>query len=563
VRKTCPNANAYRVDFLVVTHKVKGFSLQKSQIVALTHKIHYFCRMNERYNLPSEYADSVGLFYAKSTSNAHKKGNGQFFTPKLVADFMANLAKPISDKVSILDPGCGTAILSCSLIEKLVLDFNVKEIELTLYETDKEVIVQTKQVINYLSKWLNNKEIEFNYSINESDFIIDNSEVFNSNSLFAIKNVKQFDYIISNPPYFKISKVDKRASVAKELVYGQPNIYSIFMGLSAKLLKNKGELIFITPRSFAAGNYFKAFRQSFFNEVSIADIHIFESRDKIFRNDNVLQENIILRASKKENKSIRVTVSKCNKGLQEPTEYIYRTEELINLKSKEKVLFIPSNQNESDTIRIFKEWNNTLNDFNIQISTGPVVAFRCTDFLKTKGLINGAISPLVWLHNVKEMEFVYPLQKGNKPNLIENTENSRKVLLKNKNYIFLRRFSSKDDKSRLVCCPYFSARFSTEMIGIENHINYIHRPNGNLEENEIWGISALFSSSLFDSFFRTFNGNTQVGASELKQIKIPPLEKIKTIGKKIKELQKQDKQEIDKIIREVLLEKIYVKDTRS
>ncbi len=519
--------------------------------------------LNEKYNLPSEYAEFIGLTYASSTSDKHKKSNGQFFTPKRISDFMANLAKPNLDKISILDPGCGTATLSCSLIEKLVSDSEIKEIDLTLYETDGSVVTQTKLVANYLAKWLESRNVKFNYTINELDFVINNSEAFNSNSLFGTENLKQFDYIISNPPYFKISKADKRASIAKELVYGQPNIYAIFMGLSAKLLKSQGELIFITPRSFAAGNYFKAFRQSFFNEISISDIHIFKSRDKMFKNDNVLQENIILRATKTKNTSIRVTVSECVKGLLDPTEYFYPTEELIDLKSKDKVLFIPSNQIESDTIKIFRKWNSTLNDFNIQISTGPVVAFRCTDFLKNEGQVNGTIVPLVWLHNVKEMEFAYPLQKGNKASIIENNEDSRKVLLKNKNYIFLRRFSSKDDKSRLVCCPYFANSIDTEMVGVENHINYIHRPNGDLSDNEIWGISALYSSSLFDTFFRTFNGNTQVGASELKQIKMPPLEDIEVIGSRVKQLQNHNKKEIDKIINEVLLERTYVKNTRS
>jgi len=518
---------------------------------------------NKKYYLPSEYAEIIGLSYAKSTSDKHKKNNGQFFTPKLISDFMANLAKPCLNKISILDPGCGTSILSCSLIEKLVSKSDIKEIELTLYETDKNVLVQTKKVINYLFKWLNSQNIKFRYSINETDFIIENSNAFNSNPLFGVKNLEQFNYIISNPPYFKIPKSDKRASIAKELVYGQPNIYSIFMGLSAKLLKNDGELIFITPRSFTAGNYFKAFRQLFFNEVSISDIHIFESRKKMFKNDNVLQENIILRATKTKRELIKITVSESDKDLQNPKEFNYPTNNLIDLNSTDKILFIPSNQKEADTIKIFRKWNNTLNNFNIQISTGPVVAFRCANFLKTEGQINGAISPLIWLHNVKEMEFTYPIQKRNKPIFIANTENSRKVLLKNKNYIFLRRFSSKDDKSRLVCCPYFSSSFNTEMIGVENHINYIHRPNDDLTQDEIWGISALFSSSLFDTFFRTFNGNTQVGASELKQIKMPPLDKIKLIGNIIKGLPKYNKEAIDKIIGEVLLIKTYDKDTRS
>lgn len=476
---------------------------------------------------------------------------------------MANLASPKSKKISILDPGCGTAILSCSLIETLMAKCDLNEIDLTLYETDVTLINETKKVVEFLGSWLTERNIKFNFTIYQADFILDNSEAFAQDSLFAKAKTKEYDYIISNPPYFKILKSDKRASIAKELVFGQPNIYSFFLGLSAKLLKSDGELIFITPRSFAAGSYFKAFRQSFFNDVSISNIHIFESRNKMFKNDNVLQENIILKATKQINRQIKITVSECDKGLHNPSESLFKTETLIDFKSKDKILFIPSNKKETNTIDIFKQWKNSLSDYNIQISTGPVVAYRCEDFLKIEGVLNETLSPLIWLHNIKEMELNYPFQKGNKPNFILNNENSRKVLIKNKNYVLLRRFSSKDDKSRLVCCPYFSYNCKTEMLGIENHINFIHRPKGDLSENETWGISALFSSSLFDTYFRTFNGNTQVGASELKQIKMPSLADIILIGSKIKEFVKPEKQVIDKVINEILFEKKYDKNPRS
>ncbi|MDD2636356.1 MAG: Eco57I restriction-modification methylase domain-containing protein [Bacteroidales bacterium] len=520
-------------------------------------------KLKENCKLPSEFAEFIGHKYAISTSDKHKKDIGQFFTSKQIAHFMANMADPKSRRISILDPGCGTAILSCSLIETLATKCDLNEIDLTLYETDLEIISETKKVIDFLVSWLTIKNIKLNFRINQFDFVLDNSDAFTQNSLFKNVKSKEYDYIISNPPYFKISKSDKRASLAKVLVYGQPNIYSIFLGLSAKLLKSDGELIFITPRSFAAGNYFKAFRHSFFNDVSISNIHIFESRNKMFKNDNVLQENIILRATKQENKKIKITVSECDLGLNNPSESSFKAETLIDFKSKDKILFIPSNKKEVNTIEIFKQWKNYLNDYNIQISTGPVVAFRCTDFLKTEGALNETLSPLIWLHNIKEMQLNYPLQKGNKPSYILNVENSRKVLIKNKNYVLLRRFSSKDDKSRLVCCPYFSYNLKTEMIGIENHINFIHRPKGDLSENETWGISALFSSSLFDTYFRTFNGNTQVGASELKQIKMPPLADIVLIGSKVKEFIRPEKQVIDRIINEILFEKIYDKNTRS
>lgn len=513
--------------------------------------------------LPSEFAEFVGLEYSRATSDKHKKSNGQYFTPQRIADFMGKLPKSKSGSVSILDPGCGTGILSCALIESISAKTTVSSIELTLFETDDDVVIQTQKVIDYLATWLGQKGIPLNYQIVQADFILENSNVFDAKNLFGSETIKTYDYIISNPPYFKISKNDKRAIAAKELVYGQPNIYSLFMGISAKLLNPDGELVFITPRSFAAGNYFKAFRQSFFNDVSISHIHIFESRNKMFKNDNVLQENIIIRASKQSNAVIKITVSECEDELNHPSERIFKTESLIDLNSKERILYIPSNEKETSTIEIFKKWENTLNDYNIQISTGPIVAFRCSEFFKAEGAVDDKHAPLIWLHNVKEMELVYPLAKGKKPSLIINSEQSKKVLLKNKNYILLRRFSSKDDKSRLVCCPYFASNFETDCIGFENHLNYIHRPNGNLSEDEIWGLSALYNSHLFDTYFRTFNGNTQVGASELKQIKMPPLDSIIRIGSQIKMLKSTNKLMIDKIVNEILIEKDHVENTRS
>ena len=47
------------------------------------------------------------------------------------------------------------------------------------------------------------------------------------------------------------------------------------------------------------------------------------------------------------------------------------------------------------------------------------------------------------------------------------------------------------------------------------------------------GICALLNSSLFDSYFRIFNGNVNVSATELREIPLPPLEAIKEIGNSI------------------------------
>src|SRR6185437_50162 len=490
--------------------------------------------------LPSHFADRVGQFYAKAVTAQHKKDKGQFFTPTEIARFMAGLAKQTKDKLKILDPGCGTAILSSSLVETLTKhNKNLKEIELVVYETDQDILPYTQAVLEYLSKWLKQHKIKFKPMLDSNDFVLENKDCFQvSATLFSEPQNATYDIVISNPPYFKIPKEDKRAIVAKSMVWGQPNIYSIFMMVATKLLKEGGELIFITPRSFASGNYFRAFREAFFKEIEIENIHLFGSRTDTFDRDSVLQETLILKGKKEKlngaSSSILVTHSNGIKDIESFTEKFYKTDELIDLKSKEKIIHLPTNDTDDKVIRLFKSWSGSLRQYDIQISTGPVVSFRATKYLFEQ-YQNGTVFlvPLYQLINTAKMQFEWPVTKRNKPQYIQLCEETKPLLLPNKNYVFLRRFSAKDDKSRLVATPYFVDITQAEYIGVENHLNYIYRPKGHLERNEILGLSALLNSNLFDTYFRTFNGNINVSATELREMPLPPLEDIKQIGNQI------------------------------
>jgi adenine-specific DNA-methyltransferase len=209
----------------------------------------------------------------------------------------------------------------------------------------------------------------------------------------------------------------------------------------------------------------------------------------------------------------------------------YSIEDLIDFNSKQKILHIPMSEIDANVIKLFKSWKGNLNKYNIQISTGPVVPFRSREFIsdnnsdKEKNYV-----PLYWMHNTSEMKFEWPVIKQGKGQYIQVCNSSKHLLIPNKNYIFLRRFSSKDDKKRLIASPYFFDFQTTELIGVENHLNYIYRPKGELERNEILGLAALLNSSLFDTYFRTFNGNINVSATELREIPLPPLDDIKKIG---------------------------------
>ncbi|HCN85268.1 MAG TPA: methyltransferase, partial [Sphingobacteriaceae bacterium] len=228
--------------------------------------------------LPSHFADRLGIYYTSLVNQEHKKENGQFFTPVEIATLMGSFASSQNASLRILDPGCGTAILTCSLIEHLVASGHKQSIALIAYETDSDLIPLSKKSLDYMNEWLKSKYIDFHYSLNTIDFVLENASCLSENgNLFSVKK-EPFDIIIANPPYFKLPIEDKRAIAAKAVVNGHPNIYAIFMAISAKLLKENGELIFITPRSYASGSYFKLFREYFFKIIEIDNVHLFVSR---------------------------------------------------------------------------------------------------------------------------------------------------------------------------------------------------------------------------------------------------------------------------------------------
>jgi len=502
--------------------------------------------------LPSQFADRLGAVYASAVSQKHKKEQGQFFTPVEIASLMATYSDFEGDAVRILDPGCGSAVLCCALVEHLVhSNKDLKQVDLVAYETDADLIPFSKRALQYLKEWAGEKGVEIHTTLYKEDFVLHKAGCFDEvGNLFA-RPTDLFDIVISNPPYFKLSIDDKRVKVAKVVVNGHPNIYAIFMALAAKLLADNGELIFITPRSYAAGRYFKAFREYFFKRIDLEKVHLFVSRKETFSRDKVLQETLIIKGTKTRHPKPRVLISSSEgiKDLHAPHFKTFAKHHIIDIHSKEKILYLPTSEYEEKVLNIFRSWTGKLAKYGINISTGPVVAFRCRDHI-SEYFENGSVkvAPLYWLHNVKQMALEWPVHKKSKGQYIRMNEKSAHVLIPNRNYVLLRRFSSKDDKHRLVAAPYFASFSSSKYIGVENKVNYIYRANGQLDSREVIGLCALLNSRLFDTYFRIFNGNVNVSATELREMPLPPLEIIHLIGDTIKDLQDFSLEKINEIV---------------
>ncbi len=460
--------------------------------------------------LPAAYAHRVRQWYL--SWNRSDKALGQYFTPLATARFMAEHLPLAGQPVRLLDPGAGLGILACAVCEIASVD-----IELEAFEIDGELAQCLEGCLSYAQQWMAKRGYSLAYMIRREDFVLTYADAL------YWTTPQPFDAVIANPPYFKLSKADSRARAAERVVHGQPNIYALFMAVSAALLRPGGHGMFITPRSYAAGQYFSRFREYFFGKMRPRMVHLFESRRDVF--DEVLQESLILLAERSDRDSDVILSTSASSA--DFAQVVQRRKSIDEVLGADNILHL-SLTDEDDAIgEIVRAWSGSLRAYGMEISTGPVVPFRATEFVSANGDVPFTHAPLLWMQNVQPMRCAWPVRQKSQ---YIRTAGADKLLLPNKNYVLLRRFSAKEERQRLTAAPYLTD-FDTPVIGIENHLNYIYRPGGDLSTEETRGLAVLLNSNLMDTYFRRFSGNTQVSATELRALPLPPLELIIELGR--------------------------------
>ncbi|HKE95328.1 MAG TPA: hypothetical protein VKB34_13535, partial [Povalibacter sp.] len=104
-------------------------------------------------------------------------------------------------------------------------------------------------------------------------------------------------------------------------------------------------------------------------------------------------------------------------------------------------------------------------------------------------------------------------------------------------YVLTRRFTSKEERRRVVACIYDPARLpgSHATVGFENHLNYFHARGVGIPPALARGLAAYLNSTAIDRYFRQFSGHTQVNATDLRSLKYPTAQTLEEIGDAIGE----------------------------
>lgn len=274
-------------------------------------------------------------------------------------------------------------------------------------------------------------------------------------------------------------------------------------------------------------------------------MHLFVSRDKVFERESVLQETMIIQMKKSTKKpdTIMISTSQSNADFSNKTEFQVSYNEVVD--DKDGYVFLITNESELDTLRTLHQWHDTLPGLGLKMKTGLTVDFRNRDSLRTQA--EEKAIPLFYAQHIQDGKVIFP--NGKESEYIVTDQKSLRQ--ENTNYLFVKRFTSKEERRRLQCGIYLARKFPDySEISTQNKVNFICGLR-NLSECVVYGLYVLFNSSLYDNYYRILNGSTQMNSTEVNTMPVPPLATIERMGKCLMKMHDLSVEACDTILAEI------------
>lgn len=494
-------------------------------------------------------ADFFRVDASRKLDPSRRSEMGQFLTPPPVARLIASMFGGRPREVRLLDPGAGTGSLTASFVEAACAwRPRPKRIVATMYELDANLVRYLDSTVELCARATASAGIEFEARINKEDFVEAATAAIDG-GLFAPTRAS-FNAAILNPPYRKIHSESQARHLIRAIGIETSNLYTAFLALALGLLDRGGEMVAISPRSFCNGPYFRPFRELFLGEMALRRIHVFESRNRAFGDDDVLQENIIFNAVKEPERSLEVVISS-SADAEDPWFGVRsaRQDQIVRPADPEHFIHLITSgldQEFADRMALLRA---SLSDLGVGVSTGRVVDFRAREHLRARPARDTA--PLIYPAHLVNGLVEWPRPIGKKANAIAVGNATSPLLLPQGTYVLVKRFSSKEEPRRVVAAVYDPSRIDASAVAFENHLNVYHTNGTGLSPELARGLAAFLNSTLVDVYFRQFSGHTQVNATDLRSLGYPSHDALEALGRAAsKEMHDQD--DIDELVEKEL-----------
>ena len=434
-------------------------------------------------------------------------------TPPNVGEFMASLFDLSSkEEIRLLDAGAGQGALTSAFVDRAQ---GMARIAATAFEFDDQILPDLRA---NLAKLCHDTNVDC--ELVEGDFIEE------ATNRICLGKGARYTHAILNPPYKKIGNDSRHRALLRATGLETVNLYTGFVGLALELLEPGGELVAIIPRSFCNGPYYQPFRRFILRRAAIRHIHLFDARNKAFKDDGVLQENIIIKLVRSGDKGVVTISTSTDDGFADYAEKQHAFARIVFPDDTDEFIHIPTGSDEQILERA--SFCHSLADLGLTVSTGPVVDFRLKAELRADSE-HGSV-PLLYPGHFDASGLHWPKPGFKKPNAIRDTMATRKWLYPNGFYAVVRRFSSKEERRRIVANVIDPGRLPAQMIGIENHLNVFHAERQPISELLAHGLATYLNATAVDTYFRRFNGHTQVNATDLRAMRYPSRETLIALG---------------------------------
>ena len=471
---------------------------------------------------PLDYAWRLAVWVSETRTVEEKRKLGQIATPIPVAKFMSSLLDAEGESVRLLDMGAGTGVLLAGAVDSLV-SRGCCVLEVLALEVDSLAIKCLQKLRSHL--------VEFYAGVADVSLVVQDQAL---EDLVPAGIEDKFDYVILNPPYYKINP-GQLPPAWLDIVPKTPNAYAFFISAAFHALKHQGQVVWISPRSFTSGKYFESFRNFLLNNFALKQLHIITSRQEAFKHESVLQETVIVSMIKDDpayNLKRPVCIS-YSVGIDDLPEGAVANLVHLNMIRRRNgsgsALLAPESKAQLDALKLLHGFRDNLASLGLKAMTGPVVAFRCRNHFIAQA--DKTAVPLLWLQNVKQMKTEWPVS-FNKPQWFA-ADAGKPLVTSIRNIVLVRRFSSKDDNKRLIAAPLSGKELGFDQVAIENHLNYIQSVADELSSELALGLAAVLNSRLYDNYVRALSGNTQVGVNELNALPLPDRAVLEEIGSRI------------------------------
>lgn len=477
--------------------------------------------------------DSLRRDVSAQLAPKRKAALGQFMTPSAVARFMASLfSAPTKTHCRLLDAGAGMGALACAFIERWAAgDLKFESLEVDAYEIDDTLRAHLDSTLARYAE-----RLPVTVHVFGGDFIWEAA-------CKRLRGARPYSYAILNPPYKKIHSSSSHRIILRKQGIETVNLYTAFIALSLALMEAHGELVAIVPRSFCNGPYYRPFREFILARGAIRQIHLFDSRIKAFRDDEVLQENVIIRLERDGTQGPVTVSTSTDDTFNDFEAYEHPFERIVFSDDRERFIHVPTSL-ERNAIEGSRNIRYSLQETGVEVSTGPVVDFRVR-YAIVPFAENGTV-PLLYPGHFAGQNMQWPLENIKGGNAIHVNADTIRWLYPNGCYTVTRRFSSKEERRRIVAKVVRPESFpEVAFLGFENHLNVFHERKRGLPEDLAHGLAAYLNTTFVDDQFRRFNGHTQVNATDLRSMKYPSRSALAALGRWARQHKDLEQSELD------------------